>query len=400
VLALLRHRDFALLWSSGLISVAGDWLLHVALPFFVYERTGSTIATAGMIVASLTPAVLLGSVAGVFVDRWNRRRILVAANVLQAATVALLLLVPGGGWLGIVYVVAVLQSCAAAFAQPAESALLPNLVGDEELVAANAMNSLNNRVARLVGAPAGGALLAAFGLEVVVLLDVASFLFAAVLVAPVADPRRPTEAEAPVEAVARSRWAAFWTDWRAGMHLVGRERTIKLLFVVFGLMTFAGTMLDPVRVAWVRDVLDEGPDVYSLLITTHAVAGIAGTLIVGSFGARVAPHRLIGVAGLVVTAALLVQYNLPVVALAFAMSAVSGVTSVVSNVGAETLAQRAVPDQQRGRVFGSLQATIFLLSLLGAMTAGVLAEIAGIVPTLNLAVALIALSAIVVLRSW
>jgi MFS family permease len=184
------------------------------------------------------------------------------------------------------------------------------------------------------------------------------------------------------------------------MHLVGRERTIKLLFVVFGLMTFAGTMLDPVRVAWVRDVLDEGPDVYSLLITTHAVAGIAGTLIVGSFGARVAPHRLIGVAGLVVTAALLVQYNLPVVALAFAMSAVSGVTSVVSNVGAETLAQRAVPDQQRGRVFGSLQATIFLLSLLGAMTAGVLAEIAGIVPTLNLAVALIALSAIVVLRSW
>src|ERR687895_1098137 len=97
MLALLRHRDFALLWSAGLISVAGDWILYVALPFFVYERTESTIATAGMIVASLTPAVLLGSVAGVFADRWNRRRILVGGNLVQAATVALLLLVPGGG---------------------------------------------------------------------------------------------------------------------------------------------------------------------------------------------------------------------------------------------------------------------------------------------------------------
>src|SRR3990170_672516 len=106
MLSVLRRRDFALLWSSGLISIAGDWLLHVALPFFVYERTGSTIATAGMIVASLTPAVLLGTFAGVFVYRWDRKRVLVVTNLLQAATVALLLLVPGEGWLWLVYVVA------------------------------------------------------------------------------------------------------------------------------------------------------------------------------------------------------------------------------------------------------------------------------------------------------
>lgn len=97
MLSVLRRRDFALLWFGGLVSVAGDWVLYAALPFFVYERTGSTVATAGMIVASLTPAVLLGSFAGVFVDRWNRKRVLVATNLMQAAVVSSLVLVPNDG---------------------------------------------------------------------------------------------------------------------------------------------------------------------------------------------------------------------------------------------------------------------------------------------------------------
>src|SRR5919201_1254218 len=114
VLALLRRRDFGLLWLGGLVSIAGDWVLYAALPFFVYRRTGSTIATAGMIAAELTPGVLLGSVAGVFVDRWDRRRVLVVTNVLQGAAVSLLLLVPSG-WLWLVYAVAVAQSAIASF---------------------------------------------------------------------------------------------------------------------------------------------------------------------------------------------------------------------------------------------------------------------------------------------
>ena len=110
MLSVLRRRDFALLWTGGLVSVAGDWVLNAALPFFMYEQTGSTVATAGMIVARLAPSVVLGSVAGVFVDRWNRKRVLVWANLLQVAIVALLLLVPGEGWLWVVFAVAAAQS--------------------------------------------------------------------------------------------------------------------------------------------------------------------------------------------------------------------------------------------------------------------------------------------------
>jgi MFS family permease len=394
MLSVLRRRDFALLWTGGLVSVAGDWVLNAALPFFVYEETGSTVATAGMIVARLAPSVVLGSVAGVFVDRWNRKRVLVWANLLQAAIVALLMLLPGEGWLWVVFAVAAAQSVVSAFSSPAESALLPSLVGPEELIAANSLNTLNNRIARLAGVPLGGVLLTSSGLEAVVVVDMLSFAAAAMLIAPIAAPH---VARVPLQA--SSAWESFWREWLEGLRLVGSDRTIALLFLVLGLMTFGGTMLDPLTVAWVRDVLDEGPQVFALILTVHAASGIVGSLLVGRFGRRFTPRDLIGWGSVVAGAALALRYNIPALALALAMSAVAGITSVASSIGVETLAMQSVPDELRGRVFGSLNATLGLLSLAGATVAGLVAEIVGIVPMLNVATALIALAGVLVLRA-
>ena len=395
MLSVLRRRDFALLWTGGLVSVAGDWVLSAALPFFVYEETGSTVATAGMIVARLAPSVLLGSVAGVFVDRWNRKRVLVWANLLQAAIVALLVLVPGEGWLWVVFAVAAAQSVVSSFSSPAESALLPSLVGPEELLAANSLNTLNNRIARLAGVPLGGVLLTSSSLEAVVVVDVLSFATAAVLIAPIS---APPVARVPLRA--SSAWESFWQEWLEGLRLVGSDRTIALLFLVLGLMTFGGTMLDPLTVAWARDVLGEGPQVFALILTVHAASGIVGSLLVGRFGGRFTPRDLIGWGSVVAGGALALRYNIPAVALALAMSALAGITSVASSIGVETLAMQSVQDELRGRVFGSLNATLGLLSLAGATAAGIVAEIIGIVPMLNIATALIALAGVLVLRAY
>lgn len=384
-----------MLWTGGLVSVAGDWVLSAALPFFVYEETGSTIATAAMIVARLAPSVVLGSVAGVFVDRWSRKRVLVWTNLLQAALVTLLLLVPATGSLWVVFLVAAAQSVASSFSSPAESALLPGLVGPDELLAANALNTLNNRIARLVGVPLGGVLLAYVGLEAIVLVDAVSFAAAALLIAPITAPTAPR-----VVVDASSVWESFWREWLEGLRLVRHDRTIALLFVVLALMTFGGTMLDPLTVAWVRDVLGEGPQVFTWILTVHAASGIVGSVLVGGYGHRFAPRDLIGWGSVVAGAALALRYNLPSVALALAMSAVAGLTSVISSTGVETLAMQSVRDELRGRVFGSLNATLSLLSLAGAAVGGLAAEIVGIVPMLNVATALIVVAGIVVLRAY
>ena len=393
MLAVLRRRDFSLLWLSGLVSVAGDWVLMIALPYYVYVTTGSTLATAGMTAAELAPAILLSSFTGVLADRWDRKRILVVANLFQALAVASLLLF-GEGWLWVVYVVAALQSTAAAFSQPAEAALLPTLVPVEQLVQANALNTLNNRLGRFVGVPVGAALLSWWGLDAVVVVDAVTFLVAAALIAPLTAPVRAADPNGVPEE------PHFWREWTAGLRVVRHDRTIAVLFAVFGLMTFGGTMLDPLTVAWVRDVLGEGPQVFTWILTVHAAAGIAGSLLVGRFGRRFTPRDLIGWGSLVAGAALALRYNLPSVALALAMSAVAGLTSVASSTGVETLAMQSVRDELRGRVFGSLNATLSLLSLAGAAIAGLVAEIVGIVPMLNVSAALIAVAGLLVLGTY
>ena len=389
MLDVLRRRDFALLWTGGLVSIAGDWVLYAALPFFVYERTGSTIATAGMIAAELAPGIAFGSLAGVFVDRWDRKRVLVGSNLLQAAAVAVLLLAPGRGHLWVVYAVAAVQSTVASFAVPAEDALLPSLVGDEDLVAANALTALNNRLARLLGLPLGGLLLGLVGLRAVVVVDCISFLAAALLIAPIAAPARIREAG-----------STFRTEWLDGLRLVRSDRTLVVVIGVLGLMTFGGTMLDPLQVAWVRDILHRGPEMYAALMTAHAASGIAGTLLVGRFRLRVTPRLLMGWSSLVAGIGLAVKFNVPVVPVAIALSVLSGVTSVASAVGVQTLVQQVVRDDYRGRVFGALGMTGSLLSLAGAAAGGALAEVVGIVPMLDVAAALVAVAGLVVLRAF
>jgi MFS family permease len=390
VLAVLRRRDFSLLWLSGLVSVAGDWVLMIALPYYVYVTTGSTLATAGMTAAELAPAILLSSFTGVLADRWDRKRILVVANLLQALVVASLLLV-GEGWLWVVYVVAALQSTAAAFSQPAESALLPTLVPVEQLVQANALNALNNRLGRFVGVPLGAALLSWWGLDAVVVVDAVTFLVAAALIAPITAPPRAADPDGVPEE------PHFWREWTAGLRVVRHDRTIAVLFVVFGLMTFGGTMLDPLYVPWIRDVLDEGVEVVAVITMTHSVAGIVGSLLVGTWGSRLSARTLMGGGSMIAGVLLLVKFNIPVLWLTLALSAIGGVTAVASSVGVETLAQERTPEHVRGRVFGSLQAFIWLASLLGAVVGGVLGELTSVLVAINVAGVLVTVAGVVVL---
>src|SRR5687767_390710 len=112
---LLRQRNFALLWFGGLISIMGDWVLGVALPFFVYQVSGSTLATAVMVAAELLPRLLFGSIAGVFVDRWDRRKVMVIASLGQGLVILPLFLVRSAETLWIVYVVTFIQVSLAIF---------------------------------------------------------------------------------------------------------------------------------------------------------------------------------------------------------------------------------------------------------------------------------------------
>src|SRR5215210_4404452 len=123
----LRQRDFALAWTGGLVSMLGSWALWIALPIHVYQVSGSALATSGVVAAVVAPGVLLGSFAGVFVDRWNRRTTLVVGNVLLAAATLPLVAVRDESWLWLVYPIVFGLSTLEQFTEPAENAFLPRL---------------------------------------------------------------------------------------------------------------------------------------------------------------------------------------------------------------------------------------------------------------------------------
>src|SRR3569623_2951471 len=110
-LLLRRTPDLRLLLGAGLVSMSGDWLLSVGLAYSVYALTGSTLASAAALLSAFVPQVLVGSVAGVFVDRWDRKRTMVTPNLLLAVGLVPLLLVSGEDWIWLVYVVLAAQAC-------------------------------------------------------------------------------------------------------------------------------------------------------------------------------------------------------------------------------------------------------------------------------------------------
>ena len=185
-LSLLLRRNFSLLWIAGLVSLTGDWLLGIALPIYVYKLTGSPAATSAVVAVSVAAALIAGVFAGVYVDRWDRRRVLIVANLLQVGAVLPLLFVDTADRVWIVLTVAFVESALAQFVAPAEHALLPSLVGDADLAAANSLNTLNRNLARLVGPALGAVVATTLGLSGAAVLDALSFGVAAILVALIA----------------------------------------------------------------------------------------------------------------------------------------------------------------------------------------------------------------------
>jgi MFS family permease len=381
---LLRRRRFALAWLGGLVSLTGDWMLQAALPVYIYQLTGSTMATGTMLATVVTPRLLLGSVAGVFVDRWDRRRTLIVANLVLAFGLLPLLLVSSADWLWLAYAVAFWQAAVAQFVKPAEGALLPRLVSDDELVTANSLNGLNTNLSRLVGPALGGLAVATIGLGGVALLDSASFLVASALMALIAVDARP-----PARGASRSvqPWLSVWHDWVDGLRFVRRDRTLGLIFGFLAISSIGEGAMGALFAPFVLRILDGGELGYGALVSAQAVGGLIGSLGLAARPKVMAPARLIGFGALGLATLDLLTFNyhriIPDLWPGLLFMAVVGIPIAGMVVGATTLFQLRTSDAYRGRVLGASGATVACSALIGALIGGALGDRFGIVTVLN-----------------
>jgi MFS family permease len=388
VLKVLRQRDFSLLWFAGLISLTGDYMLVVALPVTVYELTGSAAATGGVLIANRLPSLVLGSVAGVFVDRWDRKRTMVVANLVRAPILLLLVAVDSAERVWIVYVVAFAVSTLGQFFRPAENALLPRLVGPERLVPANALNALNDNLGRLVGPALGGLVAAWFGLGGVAAVDAASFLVAAGMIAAITASTRPERTPPPDAATVTGTWAAVWHEWLAGLRLIRDNRALRVVFGIIAISSLGEGVMGTAFWVYVDEALGGGALEAGWLMSAQAVGGLAGAVVIGARAKTRSPVFLLGWGAIGLGLIDLAIFNYPAfipgIWLGLVLMAVVGVPATAFGTGYLAALQTEAEDAYRGRVFGALGTTQGLLMIVGAAIAGAATERLGAVAVLTI----------------
>ncbi len=381
---LARQRDYRLVLGAGLISLTGDWILRIGLAFHVYALTGSTLASGGLLLASFLPLVLLGSLAGVFVDRWDRRRTMIITNLLHALVLLPLLLVRDDSTIWVIYLVILVQSCLQQFFRPAEQSLVPLLVESRQLVTANALNSQSSDIARLIGAAAGGVLTAAGGLPLLALVDAATYLVAMGLLIGVR--HRPERVKAERAGGVRPAVLKVKAEWVEGIRICLSGPAMRLVFV-FSLVTGVGEgAMSTLFAPFVSDELGGNGTAYGLISSSQAVGGIVGGLVAAAVGSRFSAAKLWGFGalafGLIDTAMFVYPLFWDGLAPAFVCMIVVGLPGAFLVAGLITVIQRLTDDASRGRVFGAMFAAEGGAVLVGIAAAGILGDVVGIIPVL------------------
>ncbi|MDE3230522.1 MAG: MFS transporter, partial [Chloroflexota bacterium] len=394
MLSALRQRDFSLLWLGGLISLTGDWTLMIGLPIALYMMTHSVVVLSVSLLVSLAPTVLFGSVAGVLIDRWDRKRILIVSNTLLAALLTPLLLARSVNAIWLVYLTLFIEACLEQFTRPTESALLPSLVSEDQLVSANGLISIASNIARLGGPALGGVIAAFYGLPGVVLVDAGSFLIAALLFAlirasgrqssaPVPDPQAtpsPVASGYPMwQAIARAA-----SDWRDGLGAIFHQRTLAIIFFVFCVTSIGEGIMGTLFVVFIT--VNAGGDARSFggMMSAQAVGGLIGGAFAGLVGKRLLSRWALGISALLFGALDLAIFNAPtyypalapvfapaitalretiswapplsLIGWLLALFVVVGIPGVALASGLQTVIQTHAPERYLGRVFGALMA--------------------------------------------
>jgi predicted MFS family arabinose efflux permease len=188
---LRKNRPFRLLWLGQVVSQLGDWFDTIAVYTIALQLTGSSRSVALIMVARFLPSVIMGPLSGVVADRFSRRWIMIASDVLRALVVLGFLFVRRPDQMWLVYVLTILQLAFSAFFEPAKSAAIPSIVSDRELLPANAIASVTWSVMLTTGAAIGGFVTGWFGTDVAFVVDSLTFVASALLIMRVRFPKRP-----------------------------------------------------------------------------------------------------------------------------------------------------------------------------------------------------------------
>jgi MFS family permease len=359
-------RDFGKLWLASAVSNIGDGMTAAAGPLLLASLTDDPALVAGAVFAHQLPWLLFSLLSGAIVDRLDRRKLAVAANLFRAGVVALLTvaIVADQASVPVVYACLFLLGIGETVADNATGAILPAVVSKEHLPRANSRLMATHILGNQFAAPPIGAALFVVAAALPFGLDAVTFVVAALLIASL----RGVPKQVPTER------RPLRVEIGEGLKWLWRHEVLRTLALCLCLMNLTLTGAMSILVLYAGERLGLDGKWYGLLLSTIAIGGILGTVLANRLIDRFGPTTLLRIGLVIETATHLALALARNVWVAGATLAVFGFHAVVWNVITHTVRQREVPDELRGRV-GS---AYFLLSIggsaLGAVVGGVLAR--------------------------
>ncbi len=369
----IRSPSYFPLWFAQLLSSFGDTLHYIALVVLVFQFTGQGVAVAALTAVEIVPVLLLGPVAGVIIDRFSRKATLIGADLFRAVLV-LSLLWPQGAWHA--YLVAAGLAAGNTFFNPTIQAVIPTLTSEEQRLAANSVSWSTGRLVQIIASALAGGLIGLMGTGPAFVLNAASFIASALLIATLVIP--PHVGQVATEA--KRGLSQYLADARDGLRFARQDRFVSRLLLVQALASLASGATGALLIVLAERHLQLSPPGFAWLIGAIGVGALLGPLIPNALArdyrdARwlFVPYVIRGIGDVL----LAIFTPLPI---ALLILFVYGLNTSAGIVVFNSVIQQAVPDAVRGRVYTLLDVTWHSMRLLSLGLGGLMVDQVGIQP--------------------
>ncbi|WP_433159786.1 MFS transporter [Kribbella sp. CA-247076] len=356
------HAEFRALFLAGVLSVAGDQLARVALSVLVFDRTNSAGLTALTYALTYVPDLLFGPLLAGFADRYPRRTVMIVTDLARAVLVAAMA-IEALPLLVVILLLLALQAFGSPF-NAARAATLPAVLPGDHYVLGKAANDMVVQFSQVLGFGTGGVIVVAVGTSGGLLLDSATFLLSAALIA-FGVRRRPVPARDTSEPQ-----GSYFKDLAAGFSLVVRTPKLRTLVILATIAGFYVTV-EGLAVPYAAEI-GGGPEAAGLLLAASPAGAVAGMWLITLWPPE-ARMRLLGPLAVLACVPLIVCFLAPGLLPTVALWAVSGLASAYHLPTSAAFVQ-AVPDSQRGQAFGVASTALKSSQGIGILLAGLIAD--------------------------
>jgi MFS family permease len=375
ILRALHHKNYRLFFGGQSISLIGTWMQQIAMSWLVYRLTGSALLLGIVSFSSQIPVFLFASIAGVYVDRWNRHRMLVATQTLsmiQALTLAFLTL---HGTIQVWQIIAlsIFIGVINAFDMPTRQSFIVQIVDKaEDLGNAIALNSFMFNGARLIGPAIAGILIGLLGEGVCFLINGLSFVGIIIALLAIKVPKRKKAAHT----------SRLWQDLREGYSYAFGFAPMRYILLQLGLMSFMGMAYAVLMPIFAKDILHGGPHTLGFLMAASGIGALTGAVYLASRQTILGLGRFIAYASAIFGMGIIAFSLSKILIVSLFMMFITGFGMIVQMASSNTILQSIVEEDKRGRVMSIYATAIIGMAPIGNLFAGALASRIGAPNTL------------------